>query len=111
MTDETTPELVQETLLSLAQVANRLPPNRGDRPVSLSCVLRWILSGVRTPHGRIRLEGIRLGCRWLTSEEALARFVAAQTPEFADRPQLPRTATSRRRASERAAAELERLGI
>jgi hypothetical protein len=112
MAEETAGSIAQETLLSLAQVAKRLPPNRNDRPVSLSCVLRWILSGVRTPRGRVRVEGIRLGGRWLTSVEALERFIAAQTPDLSQPPApLPRSPAARRRASERAAAELERLGI
>jgi hypothetical protein len=104
-------ELRNETLLTLTQAARMLPPSRRGRPVHLSCIYRWILDGVKTPHGKIRLEAIRLGGRWLTSVEALERFAGAQTPDLADRPQLPRTSTMRRRASERAEAQLQKLGI
>jgi hypothetical protein len=109
--DTSTPSLTRETLLSLSQAARRVPPFRGDRPVSVSCVLRWILDGVRTPHGKVRLEGVRLGGRWVTSVEALERFAATQTPDLGDRPPLPRTPTARRHASQRAAEELQKLGI
>lgn len=104
-------DLRNEQLLTLTQAARMLPPSRRGRPVSLSCVYRWILDGVKTPHGRVRLEAIRAGGRWLSSAEALQRFVEAQTPDLADRPQLPRTPTARRRASERADAQLQKIGI
>jgi hypothetical protein len=107
-------DLGNETTISLAQAAARLPSNRLDRPVTASCVLRWVLTGVKVPGGgRVKLEAVRLGGRWLTSVEALGRFAAAQTPDL-DAPAggsaTPRP-PARRRASERAARELERLGI
>ena len=104
-------DLHTESLITLSQAARMLPPSRRGRPVHLSCVYRWILDGVRTPHGKVRLEGIRLGGRWLTSVEALERFAAAQTPDLSDRPPLPRTPAARRRASERAEARLREIGI
>lgn len=105
------PTLTQETLLSLTDAARRLPPYRRGRPVSVSCILRWILAGVKTPAGVVRLEGVRIGGRWLTSSEALERFAAALTPNLADQPPLPRTSAARLRASERAEAQLQKLGI
>lgn len=104
-------DLRNETLITLNQAAKMLPPGRRGRPVHLSCILRWILSGVRTSHGRIRLEAIRMSGRWLTSIEALQRFAEAQTPALADPPPLPRTSMARQRASERAEAQLQKLGI
>jgi hypothetical protein len=104
-------ELRNETLLTLNQVARLLPPGRNGRPVHLSCVFRWIRDGVKTPHGKVRLEGIRVGHRWLSSAEAVQRFAEALTPDLAERPQLPRTSTMRRRASERAEQELQKLGL
>jgi hypothetical protein len=81
--------------------------------VTLGCLLRWVLDGIRTADGlRVRLEAARLGGRWLTTAGALARFAAAQTPDLdapADTP-VPRGATQRRRAAERAGRELERAG-
>jgi hypothetical protein len=107
-------DLSRETLISVAQAARRLPSSRLDRPVSPSCVWRWIARGYRLADGRVvRLEGVRVCGRWLTSAEALARFFAAQTPppDNAVPTHAPRTPTARRRASERAAAKLDKLGI
>lgn len=108
-----TTSLLGEKLLNLYEAARRLPHGRRNRPVSFSCLLRWITDGVPGPDGnRVRLEGVRLGGRWLTSEEAIARFAARLTPQFdAPAAPVPRTASQRRRESERAAAELERRGI
>jgi hypothetical protein len=71
-----------ERLISLSQASHMLPPGRRGRPVSVSCIVRWILYGVQTPAGLMRLDGIRLGRRWIVSVEALARFAAAQTPRL-----------------------------
>src|SRR5262249_41088211 len=103
-----------EQLLSLPQAARRFPPYRQDRPVSSSTVWRWISAGVKLPDGRrVRLDAVRLSGRWLTSVEAIERFVAAQTPrldEAAGTP-APRNPRQRCRASEAAAEQLEKLGI
>jgi hypothetical protein len=106
--------LLNERLISLLDAARRLPPGRGGRPVSFSCVLRWITDGVPGPDGqRVRLEGVRVGGRWLTSEEALARWAERLTPRVQDLDpvRVPRTPAQRRRAAERAAIELEKAGI
>lgn len=103
-------DLHTEQLLTLHQAARLLPPGRNGRPVHLSCIFRWVRDGVQTPCGKVRLEAIRCGSRWLTSREALQRFAEAQTPDLAERPQLPRTSTMRRRASERAEAQLQKIG-
>jgi hypothetical protein len=76
-------------------------------------VLRWITEGVPGPDGRrVKLEGLRVGCRWLTSEEALARWAERLTPEVeAAPPPAPRTPAQRKRAAEKAAKQLEEAGI
>lgn len=102
---------LSEKLLSLADAAKFLPAGRRGRPVSISCLLRWIVVGVRTPSGKVRLEAIRVGSRWLTSSEALERFADRLTPRFDDAPARPRTTAKRRRASERAERELAQNGI
>jgi hypothetical protein len=102
-------DLRNESTISLSQAARMLPPGRRGRPVTLSCVLRWVLDGVRTPAGIVRLEAIRLGGRWLTSIEAIERFADRQTPEF-DRKLSP-PPRSCNRAAERAGKQLENLGI
>ncbi len=105
------PEIAAGQGITLSQAARRLPSNRGGRPVHISCVLRWISNGVRLGDGRIvRLEAARVAGRWLTSEAALQRFIAAQNPGAISAPTI-RTPTQRQRASERAARELEKIGI
>jgi hypothetical protein len=99
--------------LSLAQAARRLPSARQGRPVSPSCLWRWIARGIILPDGRcVRLEAARLADRWLTSEPAIERFVARQTPQTDTEPMsAPRAPTQRRRASEQAARQLDEIGI
>jgi hypothetical protein len=106
-------DLAAESTLSLAAAARTFPPGRGGRPTSLSCVLRWVLTGCRAPDGSlVRLEAVRLGGRWVTSREAIQRFADRLTPLFAVEPALaPRASARRQRASERAARELDRAGI
>jgi hypothetical protein len=79
--------------------------------VKASCVLRWVLDGVKVPGvGKVKLEAARIGRRWITSAEALQRFIDAQTPTLERQP-TPRSPAARRRAHERAEQELEGLGI
>jgi hypothetical protein len=107
-------DLITDTLLSLTTAAKLVPPARSGRRTHISTIIRWITDGARGPNGtRVRLEGVRLGSRWLTSAAALSRFMEALTPRLADPSPVsgPRTLTQRRRESDRAAAELEKLGI
>jgi hypothetical protein len=106
-------ELSQGQGKSLSQAAKLFPPYRRNRPVTLSCVFRWVTKGVRGPGGqRIHLEGARLAGRWITTPQAVARFLAAQTPPFDDSSSpSPATRLARSRAAERAGSELDRLGI
>src|SRR5262245_45668571 len=96
--------LLRETTMSLAEAAKRLPPFRPGRPVSVGSLTRWVLHGVHTPAGLVRLEASRVGGHWITSLEALERFLTAQTAALTSPAPLPRTATKRQQESERAAA-------
>jgi hypothetical protein len=98
--------ILSETTLRIAEAA---PIAR----TSFASLWRWIMRGVPGPDGgRIRLEAIRVGGKWLTSREALERFAEAVTPRFADDVRKPpRTATARQKASERAARKLAQAGI
>jgi hypothetical protein len=105
-------DLTQETLLTFAQAARLFPPARLGRPVNISTIWRWCIKGVRVPGGGvIRLEHIRVGGRTLTSREAIGRFAARQTPVSEQTAVQLRTPGQRQRASEKAARELERIGI
>ncbi|MCI0464668.1 MAG: hypothetical protein L0Z62_47695 [Gemmataceae bacterium] len=105
-------EIAQGHGLYLSRAAKRFPPHRKNRPVTLGCLVRWIIEGVRGPGGeRVRLEAARVAGKWMTTPQAITRFIIAQTPDLADRPQLPRTSTMRRRAAERAEAQLQKIGL
>ena len=60
--------------------------------------MRWITRGTRTPDGRVvKLEAVRAGSRWLTTAEAVGRYIERLTPEPS-----PTTAGARRPAGGRA---------
>lgn len=98
---------------SLAQAAKLCPSSRRGRPVTLSCLLRWVLEGIRGPDGnRVRLEAARLAGRWITTPQAITRFIQAQTPALdSERGITPRSPSARQRANERAQRELDKTGI
>jgi hypothetical protein len=80
--------------------------------VSFQCVLRWVLSGSKTPDGSlIKLEAVRLGGHWLTSREALQRFAESLTLKCESTSTPVRTPRQRQRAVERAKKQLEQLGV
>jgi hypothetical protein len=99
----------------LAVAARILPSNRQDKPVTLSCLLRWVMYGVRLPDGsRLKLEAARIAGKWVTTPAAIKRFVALQTPslETAPTPTTPKPTTAKRtRRAERAGRDLEKLGV
>src|SRR5262249_17458663 len=104
-------DLTTERPLTLEAAARLFPAAPRGRRCHLSTVLRWILTGSRAPDGsRVKLEGARVGGRWFTTREAIKRFSVALTPQPADAPTTlpPRTVTQRRRAAERAGAELQK---
>jgi hypothetical protein len=104
-------DLVMESTTSLAEAARLLPSGRGGRPVTASCLLRWILAGARLASGgRVRLEALRLGGRWITSREALQRFAMRLTPDQADEASPLPSFTARKKASAVAKRRLEKSG-
>jgi hypothetical protein len=100
--------------LSLSAAGRLFPGHRGNGTVDPSTVFRWVTKGARAADGRpVKLEAVRVGGRWLTSRPAVARFVAALTPADPTDgapPSAPCNPAARRRASERAAAALEKMG-
>lgn len=110
--------LVREPWISLSQAAMLFPPARRGRPVSASCVWRWFKEGVRTADGRrVHLEALRVVNRYVTSQEAVRRFILAQQPgSAAGTPEpparsAPRSAGQRAVADARAARKLDSLGL
>jgi hypothetical protein len=106
-------EITTERPIPLREAVKVVPPARGGKKTHLSTLLRWILRGAKGPSGEmVRLEAVRLGGRWMTSRDALQRFAERLTPRLDGHAlSTPRSPEKRRRASEKAAAELERMGI
>jgi Protein of unknown function (DUF1580) len=101
--------LHEEPYITLAQAATRYPGHRGAKRLHPATLTRWILKGVTALNGqRGRLEAIRIGARWLTSETALQRFADALSAPVDATP--TRSPTARQKASDRADAELRAMG-
>jgi hypothetical protein len=97
---------------SLTQAARKLPTARNCAPVNTATKRRWVVKCIRLADGRrLRLEACRVSGRWLTSAEALARFIDEQTPDLNAEPlQMDRKAKARESAAARAGRELEAAG-
>jgi hypothetical protein len=107
-------DITTEETLSFTNASKILPPGRNGARPQLSTLIRWALDGVRGPDGRlVRLEAVRLGRKWVTSRQALQRFVAALTPAPRDSSvsSPTRTPKQRARASEKAGKRLEEVGM
>ena len=107
-------DILSETIVSIHEAAAMFPGRRPGKKLNFSTLWRWILKGIRTTDGQvIRLEACRLGSRWVTSREAIARFSARLTPTAADTPATApvRTPAARLRASKLDAEKLEKLGV
>jgi hypothetical protein len=106
-------DLATEPPIPLAEAVKLIPPARSGKATHLSTLIRWILTGVKSPTGEVvRLEGIRIGARWMTSRAAIQRFADRLNPHpNGSSAPTPRTPAQRQRASERAATELENEGI
>ena len=67
----------KERTVSLEQAAKSLPGWNG-RSINASTVWRWIVHGTRAIDGTVVcLEAIKVGGRWITTLEALDRFLSA----------------------------------
>lgn len=100
--------------LSLAAAGRLFPGHRGGPAVDPSTVFRWVTKGTTAGGRKVKLEAVRAGARWLTSRDAIARFVAALTdaaaPVAKTTAPVIRTPATRRRTAEKAAAALEAMG-
>jgi hypothetical protein len=101
-------DLSAETVIPLGDVSL---PGRAGKRIHFSTVWRWVTYGVRGPDGsRVRLDALRVGGKWVTSEVAIQRFAEALTPRPNDAPPIP-TVGQQQRAAEAAGRKLEALGI
>jgi hypothetical protein len=95
-----------EQLLTLQQAADRIPISRGGAPCHPATIWRWIMSR--------KLEGTRIGNRWLTSIEALQRHAERETLAALGQlpaPEAPVQTKSRKQAIQRAEHEAALIGI
>jgi Protein of unknown function (DUF1580) len=110
-------DLATEQRIGLNETAKLYPSSRKGRPTHISTPLRHITKGVRLANGVVvRLEGARLGGRWITSVEAVQRFMERLTAgalgdhSKADASSV-RTTQQRRRELDRVDQELARAGF
>ena len=106
MIDTTTEEVFS---LTEATKSKQLPKRRGGKRPHVSCLYRWSTDGCRG----VVLESIQIGGTRCTSAEALQRFFDRLSRNVNTEPaaEPTRTASARERASQRAARELEALGV
>jgi hypothetical protein len=104
-------DLLNETVIGLAEAARLLPGSRGASRVSPATIFRWATIGTKRRDGqKVRLESFRAGSRILTTREALARYFASLEVPTEPIEVAPRTPAVRRRASELAEKALIAAG-
>ena len=104
--------IANEQLISLTDVAGHVPPRFPGKKTHLSTILRWILTGIKSPDGsRVRLEAVRLGGKWVTTRPAVQRFVEKLTPALDRGRPSGRSSAARQRATDRAESALSKAGI
>ncbi len=96
--------------LSLPEAARKLPACRNGAPVSGATVWRWVVNGIKlSSGGKLHLEACRVSGRWLTSLQALARFIDAQTPNRNAAPK-PKDRNPTAESAAQAAQDLDSAG-
>ncbi len=107
--------LTKEQPVPLSKVPQLFPALGRKGNLSFSTVYRWVTKGLKVPSGkRVRLEASRLGGGWVTTMEAIDRFVDRLTSahETSDQGVCPPELISRReRRAERAGEQLTAKGI
>lgn len=66
--------VLTEDVLSIAQTRIEIEKTTGQKPQP-STVIRWMQIGC----GGIRLDAVRVGSQWVTSRQAIHRFILART--------------------------------
>ncbi len=96
-----------ETVITLGEGCREFPPNG----ISTATMARLIQKGIKVKslNTVVKLETLIICGRRYTSREAISRLITAQNPESAPTPAI--TPIQRRKQSEAARTELERIGI
>lgn len=67
--------LLSEELIPVQELPALLPPSASGRRLHRAAVWRWVRDGLKSVDGsRVRLQALRMGRRWVTSKQAVARF-------------------------------------
>ncbi|MFO0803436.1 MAG: hypothetical protein U0791_09985 [Gemmataceae bacterium] len=108
-------EIRQHGGRKLSAVGKLFPASRGNGTTNPATVWRWARVGALTPGGmRVKLEVVKVGMSWLTSDAAVDRFVAALTgasmPASIPAPKVARSESARRNASQAAGRKLAAMG-
>jgi len=107
-------EILKEEKLSIYDAAALFQGRTPGKNLCFSTIWRWILKGAHDVDGNIvRLEAVRLGGRWVTSREAIARFSENLTKgESIDSDEKKiNTSSAERKRADQAAKKLKKLGI
>ena len=96
-----------EEVITLGEGCRTFPPTG----ISTATMARLIQKGIKVKslNTVVKLETLAICGRRYTSREAIARFIAAQNPQSAPTPEI--TPSQRKRQSEAARVELERMGV
>ncbi len=104
--------LLDEELLALQDLPARLPPAKSGRRVHRAAVWRWVSKGLHGPDGsRVHLEALRMGRRWVTSKQAVARFFILLSDQRIGSDQEPERGPAPAGPSPATVATLARFGL
>lgn len=96
-------DIQAETVIKLSEATSLVPRLRRGRETHVSTLHRWASRGLRG----VQLETLQVGGTRCTSREALQRFFEA----LSERSPTSKARTSASAAAERAAEQLDQLGI
>jgi len=100
-----------EPLISLSDAASRYPAGRGKGRLHPATLTRWIIAGSKSLGGdTVKLEAVRCGQRWCTSEAALSRFFDELARADEVRPIESVSERKQERAADAADRELKNSG-
>jgi hypothetical protein len=97
-------DVTTEQSINMREAARVYGASRGGRPTHVSTIVRHIVRGTRLRSGEtVHLEGGRIGGKWVTTRQAIQRYVERLTAAVlaeGDLAGVPTTASSTRRQRE-----------
>jgi hypothetical protein len=110
-------DITAEQPITMREAARLYGSSRDGRPTHVSTIVRHIVRGTRLRSGEIvRLEGARIGGKWVTTRQSIQRYVERLTAAVlteGDLAGVPTISSSTRRQRElkRVDHELDEAGI